>query len=404
VNLSAWQLAHAARLSAPWERATLLRGAVEDALTHLPLRTLLLRVGPEEHYGNTSTPGSPGRRLALHGDLRGESELWVVPDDSLDAAQQEQLLPLLAAHFQACLALCSRMEEAAAQAAGEEAARGQALQRDLRQQLLQSSKLASMGQLAADVAHELNSPLGAIMVQLDAAELNLERERYERAVEKIRSAARAAVSAKEIISKLLFYARGSSGAQVLFSLNAVVQEALGMLAGQPGYDQLDLSLELGEVPEVLGDPGELRQVVTNLLVNARDAVLSPGAQAPSIELASSHRNGSVCLEVRDRGPGIPAEQLEKIFTPFYTTKPAGRGTGLGLSISLKIVEQHGGLLTARARPGGGSCFELALPRAVSELPFPQLSPTPTVNPTAAEPTIAQRGGSDDHGGHPATGG
>jgi signal transduction histidine kinase len=384
VNLSAWQLAHAARLSAPWERATLLRGAVEDALTHLPLRTLLLRVGPEEHYGNTSTPGSPGRRLALHGDLRGESELWVVPDDSLDAAQQEQLLPLLAAHFQACLALCSRMEEAAAQAAGEEA--------------------ASSIQLAADVAHELNSPLGAIMVQLDAAELNLERERYERAVEKIRSAARAAVSAKEIISKLLFYARGSSGAQVLFSLNAVVQEALGMLAGQPGYDQLDLSLELGELPEVLGDPGELRQVVTNLLVNARDAVLSPGAQAPSIELASSHRNGSVCLEVRDRGPGIPAEQLEKIFTPFYTTKPAGRGTGLGLSISLKIVEQHGGLLTARARPGGGSCFELALPRAVSELPFPQLSPTPTVNPTAAEPTIAQRGGSDDHGGHPATGG
>ena len=329
MSQQSWHAAFCGRLLGSWDRASLLRGCVQDVLDHLPVRALLLRVGDE--YG---TLGESAERVPM----ADECELWVAFGD--DAF--EGLGEILRAHFEACLGLVGRWEESQARVA-------------------HSSKMAAVGQLAAGVAHELNSPLGAVMMQLDAAQLNLERERYEKAADKMRSAARAAGTAKEIISKLLFYSRDGGGGERDVNLNEVVDDTLALLDPQLCYDNLELKVSLGDVPGVLANPNELQQVVTNLLLNARDAVLEPDAGGKVVEVRTYVHDGEVCLEVRDGGPGIAEQVLDQIFQPFFTTKPVGRGTGLGLSVSSKIVEQHGGRLTARNGSEGGACFVMALP-------------------------------------------
>ncbi len=231
---------------------------------------------------------------------------------------------------------------------------------DSQAQIVHSSKLAAVGQLAAGVAHELNSPLGAVMLQLDAAVRNLERQRYEKVADKLDSAEKAAATAKEIISKLLFYSRDATKGLRMVNLNDVVHDTLALLGKQLSYDDLKIELKLQDIPKVQANQNELQQVVTNLLLNARDAVLEGEAGSKVVEVVTRRHDGHVCLEVMDHGPGISALVVDKIFDPFFTTKPVGRGTGLGLSVSHKIMEQHGGQLVAENRPEGGACFRMVL--------------------------------------------
>jgi C4-dicarboxylate-specific signal transduction histidine kinase len=235
------------------------------------------------------------------------------------------------------------------------------LLRDSQAQIVHSSKMAAVGQLAAGVAHELNSPLGAVMLQLDAASLNLERKRYEKAAARLESAETAAATAKEIISKLLFYSRDATKGLRSVDLNEVVDDTLALLGKQLSYDNLELQIQRGDIPTVEANQNELQQVVTNLLLNAKDAVMEPGAQSKTVEVRTFHDQTGVHLEVLDKGPGISDTVKAKIFDPFFTTKPVGRGTGLGLSVSHKIIEQHGGRLSAENREVGGACFRLSLP-------------------------------------------
>jgi len=222
-------------------------------------------------------------------------------------------------------------------------------------QLLQSSKLAAVGQLAAGVAHELNSPLGAIVMGLDAAVDSLERN-PQSARDRLENAQNAAQRAREIVSRLLFYSREGKHQDLPCDLNEVVADTLEMLRHPLG---VAVQFSPGPPAPVKGSPNQLQQVITNLLINARDAVESQPERQVSVRV----QGGDPCrIEVKDNGPGIGADVLAKIFDPFFTTKAPGKGTGLGLSVSHQIVAHHGGTLTVRSQPGEGSVFTVSLPR------------------------------------------
>ncbi|MGE0492307.1 MAG: ATP-binding protein [Vulcanimicrobiota bacterium] len=235
-------------------------------------------------------------------------------------------------------------------------------------QLVQAGKMAAVGQLAAGVAHELNTPLGAVMVQLGSASLNLERERYDRAADKLASAEKAAEKAREIIAKLLFYSREAQRGRRRVDLNQVVNDTLALLGSQLTHDEVVVRTELSELPSVLANQNELQQVVTNLLLNARDAVLEPTARGKEIVVSTGFDGQAVRLAVADQGPGLAPEVVDRLFEPFFTTKPVGKGTGLGLSVSQQIVTQHEGSLSAANRPEGGAVFEVRLAPARGEEP------------------------------------
>jgi len=292
------------------------------------------------------------------------------PGFTAEEAQQLRTLAVQGTVCLQCAEYFSRLQVSLHEyaRANDELARAFRLLQDSQAQLVQAGKMAAVGQLAAGVAHELNSPLGAIVLGVEGA-LDLIDGRPERAKERLGSAWRSACRAQDIVAKLLFYAReGTQGTHAL-NLKQVVEDSLELVSHQLSLDKVKIVRELAEVPAAEGNLSEIQQVIINLVLNARDAVLEPGAQAPEITLTTLLEGDRVCLVVRDRGPGIPAEIQERIFEPFFTTKPVGRGTGLGLSLSLQIVRQHGGELSVIAGPGAGAAFRLSLPVAKRPLPM-----------------------------------
>ncbi|MEW6280257.1 MAG: ATP-binding protein [Candidatus Eremiobacterota bacterium] len=227
-------------------------------------------------------------------------------------------------------------------------------------QLIQSSKMAAVGQLAAGVAHELNNPLGAVLLGLDMARMRLKSD-PDVAGQQLNTARNAALRARSIVEKLLFYSREQRAPAREVDLNQVARDTMELLNHPLQLDKVQVTLELGETAPVLANQNELQQVITNLILNARDAVLEAGAAAREIRLTTG-RDDHVWLEVQDRGPGIPPELQARIFDPFFTTKPVGKGTGLGLSLSSQIVLRYHGTLTVRSNPEGGTIFRVQLPR------------------------------------------
>ncbi|MBI3928459.1 MAG: hypothetical protein HY319_23155 [Armatimonadetes bacterium] len=228
---------------------------------------------------------------------------------------------------------------------------------ECRQQLVQSSKLSAVGQLAAGIAHELNTPLGAIMLQVESALLRLDRD-PQKAAAKLEAALKATGQARNIVRKLLTYSAQNRQMEIV-KLDVVLEDTLELLGKQLRLDGVELVQHLQPVPPLRGCPSELQQVMTNLLLNARDA-LAERASKGTIEIGLSAANGRVELSVSDDGPGVPEELQDRIFEPFFTTKPVGKGTGLGLAISRQILERHGGWLECRSRPGE-SIFTVVLP-------------------------------------------
>lgn len=228
------------------------------------------------------------------------------------------------------------------------------------EELIRTSKLAAVGQLAAGVAHEINSPLGAVLLNLQLARRNLRKGKTDKVDDKLELAEGASQSAKVIIAQLLDYSRPAPDAREHVDLVAVVSNALALTQAQLHLDGVAIQRRLEPVPPVLANAGELQQVVTNLILNARDAVLSDGAGAPEVWVSTELRGHEVAVVVEDRGPGFSPEVGERMFEPFFTTRPVGQGTGLGLSISHKIVERHGGQLSAQSLPQGAR-FTVRLP-------------------------------------------
>ncbi|MCR5660842.1 MAG: GHKL domain-containing protein [bacterium] len=224
---------------------------------------------------------------------------------------------------------------------------------------IQSSKLAAVGQLAAGVAHELNTPLGTIMLGIDSAIAAAGEE--SKASKRLAIAKKAAAQAKEIVAKLLHYSRpaGTCGQEV--SLRAVAEDTLVFIEHHLKTGNINVELDLHDVPSIKGNPNELQQAITNLMLNARDALMETSDDR-RIKLSCQEidEKSEIIVSVEDNGPGISAAALEHIFEPFYTTKPVGKGTGLGLSVTREIAQKHGGRLSCSSRPGC-TRFELALP-------------------------------------------
>jgi PAS domain S-box-containing protein len=236
-------------------------------------------------------------------------------------------------------------------------------EKQLQQQLIQSEKMAAIGQLVSGVAHELNNPLASIsaFAQLLLADRVISSEQRH-SVDVIASEAKRAA---RIVHNLLTFARQHKAEKTFADVNKVIEDTLELRAYELNVRGIKLVRDLDRVaPETMVDVYQLQQVFLNLLTNAVQAMAEvERAQHRLVARTRTHAD-TIRIEVEDTGPGIPAESLERIFNPFYTTKPTGSGTGLGLSISLGIVGEHGGRIWAE-NVDGEAPIRLALDRFLS---------------------------------------
>src|SRR6266576_161903 len=259
-------------------------------------------------------------------------------------------------------------------------------QQALETQLVQSEKLAAVGQLVSGVAHELNNPLTSIAglseFLLEQKELGKKDRGHLQVIQE------QAERAGRIVRNLLTFARKGTGERDLVDLNDVIRRTLSLTAYDLKLKDITVTRELsGDLPEVLGDRHGLQQVVLNLVTNAAQAVTENPRDRPREITVSTWFDGQVHLRVADSGPGIPEHVLQNVFTPFFTTKEPGKGTGLGLSITYSIVESHGGHLTIEPPPAsGGAAFRVDLPPAPADAVASAMTPAaaqPAGNPAGA---------------------
>jgi PAS domain S-box-containing protein len=228
--------------------------------------------------------------------------------------------------------------------------------RELQQQLLQSQKMEAVGTLAGGVAHDFNNLLTSIRGSSEILIDHLDpADRLARSARRIQ---RAADRATALTTRLLAFSRRRATLHHPVDLNAVVRET-GEIFAHALSEDVQLKLDLAaESVYVRADESQLGQVLMNLVVNASDAMQSGGNLTVATERSS---DGRVALRVRDTGEGIPADRLDRVFEPFYTTKPEGKGTGLGLSTAVAIVREHAGGIEVESEPGIGTTFTLLLP-------------------------------------------
>ena len=239
-------------------------------------------------------------------------------------------------------------------------------QRAMEAQLIQSEKMAAIGQLVSGVAHELNNPLTSIA---GLAELLLEREPLpDSPRQHIRIIHDQAERAGRIVRNLLTFARKETAQQTLVDLNDVVGRTTSLVAYDLRLREIEIENQLSGDPVLVhGDPHELQQILLNLLTNAIHALAAlPAGRERRIMLQTHQQEGEAVLEVMDSGDGVREDHRPRLFTPFFTTKPAGQGTGLGLSLSYGIAQSHGGNLSYRKAPTGGANFVLSLPLATTQ--------------------------------------
>ena len=226
----------------------------------------------------------------------------------------------------------------------------------LQRQLRHADRLATIGQLAAGVAHELNEPLGGILGFAQLARKGPDLPAHTDAdLEKI---VNASLHAREIVRKLLIFARQMPAAKTKSDLNRVVTEGLYLVEARCATEGIHLEKDLDpELAGIVADPGQLQQVLTNLVVNGIQAMSAGGR----LTIRTRNRPGGVVLSVEDTGAGMDEETLREIFNPFFTMKEVGQGTGLGLSVVHGIVTAHGGTIRVESEPGRGSRFDVDLP-------------------------------------------
>ena len=245
-------------------------------------------------------------------------------------------------------------------------ARENAEKRDeLTGQLLHASKLASVGELATGVAHEINNPLAIIVATTGVIKDMLNPEfnltwTPQQIVDELKAIEAAVFRARGITQQLLDYGRKNRPRLASANVNNILEDVLS------GFKERALALEDVDVvrdfdtglPEIMVDSDQIRQVFLNLINNAGDAIKGPGR----ITIATRQDEHAVRITVTDTGVGMNGEQIKKIFDPFYTTKEVGKGTGLGLSVSIGIVQSMGGTIEVQSLPGAGSAFTVVLPK------------------------------------------
>lgn len=231
-------------------------------------------------------------------------------------------------------------------------------QKRMETKIQQTEKIASIGQLAAGIAHEINNPLGVILCHIDLikGEASLSKE----TLADLEVIEKHAKTCRTIITDLLKFAHRQVSVKEPVALNGLLEEGVSMVGSQLRKQQIEVSLSLDpNMPQVTVDADKIKQVILNMMINSAQSIGEKG----TIRLASRYDAGSRTAEVsiEDDGPGIPAEILDKVFDPFFTTKPPGQGTGLGLSVSYGIIRDHNGEITVESQAGRPTRFVITLP-------------------------------------------
>lgn len=221
----------------------------------------------------------------------------------------------------------------------------------------EAEKLAGIGQLAAGIAHQLNTPLGSILLSAQMVEEDTEDEDT---AEDIRRIIRQTEQCRIIIKGLLNFARPTGTGRGRVNLTDVINETAYLLEKNLKLAGIEFSLVVQGESWVHGNRNELEQVFFNLLANALDAMGDGGKVAITIRRGDP---GEILVVVADTGEGIPAASQDQVFLPFFTTKDYGKGTGLGLSIVARIVHEHGGRIEMESKVGQGTTFRLSFPEA-----------------------------------------
>jgi PAS domain S-box-containing protein len=242
----------------------------------------------------------------------------------------------------------------------------------LEEHLSRTEKLAALGQLAAGVAHEINNPLGGILVYSYLLLEDLEPGAPERTqVEKI---VREATRCKEIVQGLLEFSRHMPSKMVSLNINTILEEVISLVEDHLVFQSIQLVQELDpHLPPILGDKNKLEQVFINLLMNSGESMKDEGRLTVRTTVAQS--GDLVLISFQDTGPGIPEPYLSRLFDPFFTTKEVGKGVGLGLSISYGIIQKHMGRVYVERTGTDGTVFVIELPV------HRQVQSTPLKNPT-----------------------
>lgn len=225
-------------------------------------------------------------------------------------------------------------------------------------QLVSSEKMASLGKLAAGIAHEINNPLGGILIysSLLIEDLPAEDPRREDLARVVQEASRC----KEIVRSLLEFARQTEPRMEAVDINRAITDDLFFLENQALFHNIRIVKNLDpSLPSAMGNAGQLKQVFMNIIINAAEAMRENGEL--TITTSPAPDRNSVLMEFTDTGEGIPEENLSRIFEPFFTTKDVGKGTGLGLATSYGIIQNHGGKIKVRSTVGAGTTFTIELP-------------------------------------------
>lgn len=226
----------------------------------------------------------------------------------------------------------------------------------LQQQLQHADRLATIGQFTAGLAHELNEPLVHILGFAQIVEKNAQLPKDAKA--DVANIVRASLHAREIVRKLLIFARQVPGRRENVQLNEVLKDAMYFISGRCRQNKISLRCRrAGDIFPISGDRALLTQVLVNLAVNAIQAMPEGGR----LHIETRCEKDNAILAVRDNGTGIADDIKDKIFMPFFTTKDVGSGTGLGLSVVHGIVSSHGGVIEVTSTPGAGTQFTIAFP-------------------------------------------
>lgn len=239
------------------------------------------------------------------------------------------------------------------------------MEKKLEQQIIQSERLAAMGQMIGGFAHELNNPLTSI---LGMSELLQEGETSEARRKQISVLHQQARRAAEIVQNLQYFARPPAPGRSQVNLNELVQRTVQMQAYPLRKSNITVDfLPEPAIPAIIADPNQLMQVFLNLLLNAEQAIRESREKGTiRVRMGRNPDSNSVWIVFQDDGPGIAPENLTHIFDPFFTTRRPGRGTGLGLSICKTVLREHKGNIEAASGPGGGAVFTITLPVATAE--------------------------------------
>jgi two-component system, NtrC family, sensor kinase len=234
--------------------------------------------------------------------------------------------------------------------------------RKIHSQLFRSEKLASLGKLAAGVAHEINNPLTGVLTNSSLLLEDMPTDDPRR--EDLEVIVRETIRCREIVKRLLDFARQTKPQKKLTNINTLIDNIILLVRNQTSFRNIDIRNNLmPHLPEIMADPDQIQQVFINIILNASEAMTNGGTL--TIDSAMGQSGDLVILKFADTGPGIPDAIKEKLFDPFFTTKE--QGTGLGLSISYGIIERHGGTIAIESATGKGATFIIQLPVSFQEI-------------------------------------